>query len=1621
MFNSLQGMFIMSKKLLLLAMTLLISFSSLVAGDDGEAVLRRSAWGPGITVPSTHYPQPFSDNNNHWSRSAVSSGYYVVDNFDEVAGDFWRPRPVPVPFIENGDPAGGTDNWRRIFNGPNAWNLNPGAQDNGNFFRNPGDANDTTDDAFAGPMAIFKAGREFYFNGVPYDSFYVSTNGVIALSNDRYTYTDPSKTTRVAYNAMSEDRNGNVGSGRDFINPNLASTGDPNPDNWGFQSIACGGAPATALAGIRARTGFFPYTNNAPIIAPFWGDLHLSQWNEALVQREDFGRVFYRRSGTNISNDSLTIYFENIAPIRGKNTPLGPYTAVANLRPGQQNYTSANAQVILTNTDNSVNFIYMNFQGVVIINNRSTAASNVFRLNSLVGVSGRAFRNAASTTGAGWNNGTGHTRILQSTTYLNNGGLFTSGDPNTALINSHALKFKAWKNTMRLFSLEYRARRRDPSAPLDFYNINCCDIITVANINNYELLAGDERLGNIQPVALVQNLQNNFARNNGGGSLTDINTANGNQSDIGAELTFQARYRVINEAILPPVNDRIYIRTIPIDSACLDNNCLADFRTDWMGYSIPTPNVSNATRLPLNNNPNGGGAPDGSGTPWYRTVQNPVPAGRFAGIPPYGFTRVAFPPFFTSEFIDNQVGRLRMVVMVEPIRPDGTPITDQWPFDDTLQVQLFNIRRIHPDSMVEFASDFHVINGINMPSVHRWVNIDCEVTNGNATTFNPLPPRGIFFAENDSSQSVTVVSPVIRMNRLNIDGSDKSPIPGFPGPADRGDELRSFPIDMRQVPGKQTIGSILIVSYQRSGLNGGSKDYPRGWCDQTLIGPEPRTVVNNSPQDVFVGGGSTPTPSDNLILEFARPTNNGLNYGTPTTPAVTNIGAANWRSFPRRGGAAAETSNPAWTIFGSGGFIRGFGSDSYGPGSDKDTVLSALQGLRVRLFDDGHEDEFLKIFLPIPDTIINWPGGGGKDFRFRLRVSARNHQLADIFIPDDADDFFVDNIYIQRPFEVPDLEIVSVKARWPYTIAPASQATQIPIDVKVSNISSVPASSFSVWGQVYLQNSQQYVYLRNTPVPFLPAGNELVVSMPNWDAQQGGPRKPQPRQLYDLYAAIDYPGDDVRDINNFQFGDFEINFGSAFGYDPVTPRNDVPSFDRNVPQRTSKGLNLLGYSQGGIWAGFAHNYLNAWAMGDEAGSGAGQLAARFQLYAQDTIKGFQAYFAALNQSPDVIEFGIYPDQGGIPGSPVVPGTQLAALRGYDPITDLTKYDEYTDYKLANPVILQPGVYWVAVAQLGQTGLELGGSASRMGMSTTNVSRTPNFDAAATAYGAGGYHLLIDRRFRRRNNNGDLINDNFFAYENNKGSNTWTQMTPTIGNPGYGHLGHYGASPVDGRTNTLSRGSWIPMVRPFLGPKNYEQVIIPVELTYFEGNKRNNGVDLFWETAQEVNNAGFEIQRIQVGKDTDWNKIEFVRGIGNSQVANQYGYFDQNVTVGNTYQYRLKQIDIDGSSSETSYSNVLTFEFNQTGTMAVDQNFPNPFTKSTNISFELPFKTATTVEIVDLFGNVVKTLVNSDLDAGRHNYEWDGSTSNGTKVTAGTYIYRVTTTEGTQFGKMTLVQ
>lgn len=67
------------------------------------------------------------------------------------------------------------------------------------------------------------------------------------------------------------------------------------------------------------------------------------------------------------------------------------------------------------------------------------------------------------------------------------------------------------------------------------------------------------------------------------------------------------------------------------------------------------------------------------------------------------------------------------------------------------------------------------------------------------------------------------------------------------------------------------------------------------------------------------------------------------------------------------------------------------------------------------------------------------------------------------------------------------------------------------------------------------------------------------------------------------------------------------------------------------------------------------------------------------------------------------------------------------------------------------------------------------------------------------------------------------------------------------------------------------------------------------------------------------------------------------------------------------------------------------------------NYPNPFNPSTAIIYELPQKANVVMEIYNIRGAKVKTLVDGNMNAGRHTVEWDGTDSNGVGVTSGLYI------------------
>jgi len=109
-------------------------------------------------------------------------------------------------------------------------------------------------------------------------------------------------------------------------------------------------------------------------------------------------------------------------------------------------------------------------------------------------------------------------------------------------------------------------------------------------------------------------------------------------------------------------------------------------------------------------------------------------------------------------------------------------------------------------------------------------------------------------------------------------------------------------------------------------------------------------------------------------------------------------------------------------------------------------------------------------------------------------------------------------------------------------------------------------------------------------------------------------------------------------------------------------------------------------------------------------------------------------------------------------------------------------------------------------------------------------------------------------------------------------------------------------------------------------------ILPVELVRFNANAKNNRVSLEWQTASEINNEGFEIQKSKDG--ITWDILDFVEGRGTSEVLNTYESIDKLPNPGANY-YRLKQLDFDG---EFAYSKIVSVDFNQLNEVGI---FPNP--------------------------------------------------------------------------------
>lgn len=217
----------------------------------------------------------------------------------------------------------------------------------------------------------------------------------------------------------------------------------------------------------------------------------------------------------------------------------------------------------------------------------------------------------------------------------------------------------------------------------------------------------------------------------------------------------------------------------------------------------------------------------------------------------------------------------------------------------------------------------------------------------------------------------------------------------------------------------------------------------------------------------------------------------------------------------------------------------------------------------------------------------------------------------------------------------------------------------------------------------------------------------------------------------------------------------------------------------------------------------------------------------------------------------------------------------------------------------------------------------------------------------------------------------------------------------------------------GITNAAGVPQTVTLTDPTNGP-------LPIQLSSFVASVATAGqAGLRWTTLSEINNYGFEVQKA-VNNSAPFQSItgSFIAGNGTTTVKHDYSYVDKSYASGNVY--RLKQLDLDGTAHFTDAvdplgvtgvaGKVLPKEY------SLSQNYPNPFNPSTVIEFALPKDAHVKLEVYNILGQKVATLVDEVRPAGYHSVKLDG-----TNLASGMYLYRLAAGQQTFLKKLLLMK
>ena len=153
---------------------------------------------------------------------------------------------------------------------------------------------------------------------------------------------------------------------------------------------------------------------------------------------------------------------------------------------------------------------------------------------------------------------------------------------------------------------------------------------------------------------------------------------------------------------------------------------------------------------------------------------------------------------------------------------------------------------------------------------------------------------------------------------------------------------------------------------------------------------------------------------------------------------------------------------------------------------------------------------------------------------------------------------------------------------------------------------------------------------------------------------------------------------------------------------------------------------------------------------------------------------------------------------------------------------------------------------------------------------------------------------------------------------------------------------------------------------------------------------------------------------------EFHNQSFIPG-SDYKLAKGFGFYYRVSSEFSWSMSKLVYAEIDGKKYGKTITPVKTILPGIPFDYKLYQNYPNPFNPSTTISYQLAAHGQVKLNVYDILGNEITTLVNEQKSAGNYQISWDGTDKLGKKVTSGIYFYRLNTDNFVQTKKMIVLK